>query len=621
LKAGLRRLYDWSIFVRFTAFGFSLVLPLLGAATVSARLTIAQIIGLIGVATTLHIFGHVLNDVVDLPIDRTEPRRADYPLVRRAILPWQALCFAFAQIPIMFGFAASIGGGLLPYATLLVALVCTVIYDVWGKRGPFPIATDAILGFTFALFVLYGTLAVAGRPNILTGLVMAFEMVFILMVNAIHGGLRDLENDQKHNAKTTATLLGARMHEGVPQISPRLARYGTVLQIVLAALATGAAARNDLGYGMVMWLVTLLVVAGLSVTSIFLLRLALVALNNRGNVIAIGTLHLMVSFIPLLLVFLPHADHRLVLLIASIYVVPLLAHEWLYEAVRWIVNGRVLQRVLDWVQIVRLQNCLAAVLTTLLGAYLAGGRGLLRSRTVLDVCTILCLVVAASNVVNDYRDVVVDSINYPHRPIPSGRVSPRSAVVTAIALAVSAGVGAYRLGPFWGVLVAVFLALGIGYSYCFKNTLLLGNAVIALLCGGLVIAGALAAGGLAPAALRVGCLVFIFMFAYEVLNSVQDQEGDAKAGINTVATRLSRSAALGLFKILALLFVLLALAPWFLNLASDWYLYVLLPCSILPTLAVIANLSLRPSDQSIRVSRMALKCVWFTSLLPMLMMN
>jgi 4-hydroxybenzoate polyprenyltransferase len=63
-------------FGRFAVLGFSLLLPLAGAATVASDVSMAQVAALLAVAFAFHMFGYVSNDVFDLPIDRTEPLRA-----------------------------------------------------------------------------------------------------------------------------------------------------------------------------------------------------------------------------------------------------------------------------------------------------------------------------------------------------------------------------------------------------------------------------------------------------------------------------------------------------------------------------------------------------------------
>ena len=84
-------------FARLSVSGFSLALPLVGAAAVSAALTPLQVAGLVAVGLAFHVFGYVSNDVIDLPIDRTQPLRHADPLVRGAIGRRQALAFACLQ--------------------------------------------------------------------------------------------------------------------------------------------------------------------------------------------------------------------------------------------------------------------------------------------------------------------------------------------------------------------------------------------------------------------------------------------------------------------------------------------------------------------------------------------
>src|SRR3712207_6301146 len=82
------RLLDVYRFIRFSALGASAILPLLGAATVQPRLSQPSIGGLLAVALAFHVFAYVLNDVIDLPLDRTEVLRRAFPLVRGAVQPW-----------------------------------------------------------------------------------------------------------------------------------------------------------------------------------------------------------------------------------------------------------------------------------------------------------------------------------------------------------------------------------------------------------------------------------------------------------------------------------------------------------------------------------------------------
>ena len=274
------------------------------------------------------------------------------------------------------------------------------------------------------------------------------------------------------------------------------------------------------------------------------------------------------------------------------------------------------------VQITRPHNCVAAALASLLGAYLAGGAASLLSPRVLRASVVVGLVVAACNVVNDYRDVTADRIDKPHRPIPSGRVSRRAARVLAPVLALIALGVAGTLGRWpMSAIALITTILGVSYSYYLKSTVLLGNGTVGLLCGTTVIYGGLAAGGLTPQATVAGALVSLFVFAREVLKTIADRRGDVLAGVDTVATRFGALASLRLFQILASAFVVAALAPWFLHLAGDRYLHAMLPCSILPTAVIAVLLGSRPTERTIDLSLRATKFLWFFSLSAMVMLK
>jgi hypothetical protein len=67
-----------------------------------------------------------------------------------------------------------------------------------------------------------------------------------MLVNGVHGGLRDLANDHRRGARTTALWFGARAGSAI-RVSPLLAWYALVLQVGLTGCAL--AAWHALDYG------------------------------------------------------------------------------------------------------------------------------------------------------------------------------------------------------------------------------------------------------------------------------------------------------------------------------------------------------------------------------------
>lgn len=84
---------------------------------------------------------------------------------------------------------------------------------------------------------------------------------------------------------------------------------------------------------------------------------------------------------------------------------------------------------------------------------------------------LFCLLSSATYLVNDLIDAPQDRLHPQkrHRPIAAGVVSPRQAVVTAIAMFI-VGVGlAFLLEPGFGVVVLVYLTLTLSYSIKLKQ--------------------------------------------------------------------------------------------------------------------------------------------------------
>ena len=238
---------DIVLLVRFKAMGFTLAMSLLGAATVAHALDGKSVLALLGAAAAFHCFAYVTNDVIDLPVDRTEPLRRDYPLVRGIISPRQALAFALLMIPLGFAFTM-LAGGAQAYLVYISALVAMTIYNLYGKRCFFPPLTDLVQGIGWSALLVYGALLAQEEPSKLTWLAALYVCLFIIMINGVHGSLRDLENDLRFNAKTTAHMLGARTQQDKLHIPIGLVIYTLLLESTLTGLLLVPSVRNWAAY-------------------------------------------------------------------------------------------------------------------------------------------------------------------------------------------------------------------------------------------------------------------------------------------------------------------------------------------------------------------------------------
>ena len=137
----LRRLWHGTLqvdrFIRLHQLFFTAIWLLLGAASVERTLRPAEFIALLGVILAFHVFTYVLNDVIDLPIDRTQPRRQDDPLVRGSIKPRHALFLALAQPVVAASLTWLAGGTVWAYAVLAAGMGLMGVYNLWGNAARF----------------------------------------------------------------------------------------------------------------------------------------------------------------------------------------------------------------------------------------------------------------------------------------------------------------------------------------------------------------------------------------------------------------------------------------------------------------------------------------------------
>jgi 4-hydroxybenzoate polyprenyltransferase len=258
-------------FVHLRRFAFTVFLPLMGAATAEGNASWIQLLLIIATSSQFHLFTYVLNDVIDLPVDRIMPKRASHPLVRGEITLGAALVIALIQVPLVL-LAAWLGG--VPWngmAALTAAMLCMAIYDIWGKRNAFPPVTDLIQALAWGCLTLYGAWVVAS-PSVLTYVLAAIFVVFILLMNGVFEGVIDIEEDSRAGLSTTAMVFGVRPRgeARLPFIPTSLLIYCLVLEAVLSVLNLISLAWNVFGYSSPLRAILLLLVIVLNIAIVWL---------------------------------------------------------------------------------------------------------------------------------------------------------------------------------------------------------------------------------------------------------------------------------------------------------------------------------------------------------------
>jgi geranylgeranylglycerol-phosphate geranylgeranyltransferase len=274
--------------------------------------------------------------------------------------------------------------------------------------------------------------------------------------------------------------------------------------------------------------------------------------------------------------------------------------------------------------ITRIHNCLLGAVFVVVGAYLGSkGTGIatVLAPNIFLGALAISLCIAFANVINDYHDAPADALSKPNRPIPSGRISRHSAGMLALALGLAAAAIGWSISASSGIMATALVVLSALYSYSLKNTVLLGNGLVALLDASIIVYGGLVIDSLTRAIWLASLMLFLHVFAHEILYTLRDRAGDALAHLRTTATYLGTATSIKLFRIVVLAFVTAALVPWLARLAPDLYLYTIVVCAILPTITAAVILRAGTAEDNLRRATWVMKSVWFFSILPIILLK
>lgn len=209
-------------------------------------------------------------------------------------------------------------------------------------------------------------------------------------------------------------------------------------------------------------------------------------------------------------------------------------------------------------------------LAVLLGGYVAGTGAW--DKVILAILATWCIT-AAANAWNDYRDIEIDKINQPKRPLPAGLVSPRSVLIFSLVMtAVSVLLAAFINVPAFIIALASASMLYL-YSWRLKSTVLMGNAIVATISAMSAIFGGIAAGNPRPS-LWLALIIASAIMGREVLKTLADYEGDLRQRCRTIATVWGRRPARIVFYLLAAATLVIMMVPYMLNIYEPVYAFV-----------------------------------------------
>jgi len=223
------KLIAYARLCRLQATGLIATLSVIGAAVAGQKDPF-----LLGVVFTIgvfyHVFLYVLNDYIDLEVDKKSKDLQRKPLVSGAIPKQNALIVTGFAIVIMYTLTIVF----FPYIQSLLALSFAVllgfIYDCFGKKMPG--VADFIMAGSLAATFLFGASTVSNPFSMIVYLTFLIILFFTVYGNAVEGGLKDVDHDYLGGAKTLATIMGVKVEDGRLLMTKKFAFFSWSVEII-----------------------------------------------------------------------------------------------------------------------------------------------------------------------------------------------------------------------------------------------------------------------------------------------------------------------------------------------------------------------------------------------------
>jgi len=180
-----------------------------------------------------HVYGFVLNEYIDIDVDKKSADLKKKPLISGIIPKRNALFISvfsaiFACFITIFFFPTS-----FPILFLIFALFLGGIYDNFGKKIP---GLDFVLGLGFFFLCLMGSSTITYDFTTLTYIVCFIYFIHIAFNNSVEGGLKDVDHDYLAGAKTLATIMSVSVKNRNLKITKKFIVFSYFLKLIFICL-------------------------------------------------------------------------------------------------------------------------------------------------------------------------------------------------------------------------------------------------------------------------------------------------------------------------------------------------------------------------------------------------
>ncbi len=226
----------------------------------------------------------------------------------------------------------------------------------------------------------------------------------------------------------------------------------------------------------------------------------------------------------------------------------------------------------DYLEIMRPVNSVMLGIAIIIGAFITGGTEILSDGWSLVFAFLTGFTMSgAAMAINDYYDREIDAVNEPKRAIPSGRISPRAAVIFTGFLSFVALASSYLISMEALLIAAFAWVVMMVYSIWGKKTGFPGNLMVSVSVALPFMYGGIMTGSLA-ASLSFSGIAFLANTGREITKGIVDVDGDKREGVRTIAVTSGEKNAARVASLFFLSAVLVSFYPVYSNLVSFWYI-------------------------------------------------
>ena len=306
--------------LRIPGLGGLAIPTVIGAITVNPNVDLISLLILFFIGALASIYGFVLNDFVDVDVDKLSKDLWRRPLVSGDISQKAAVvicCFcviiAFLLIFILFYGKTIEGFRFAAVISISIASILGMVYDFYGKKI---MGSDFIVAFSVAFVFLFGALSI-GKPTLFTWIIFILTFNNLLHMNAVEGGIKDADHDYKYNVNNLALKSGVKVKDKNIFIPNKFKIFGMGIRLFSSFLLISPFILFNIEY--FIWQIIILIIAILLMLffSVKLISMKIFDRNKIKKYISIQSF-LRYSLVPIMLISTIGILYSVVLIIVPI---------------------------------------------------------------------------------------------------------------------------------------------------------------------------------------------------------------------------------------------------------------------------------------------------------------